>query len=188
MKRPSARVQDRFVDPVLGLVVVEALVRHGLVTTELCVPEPAPGEDDDPDDESESWRDRIDEDALRIEAELRNLLDIHAAKLSLIEEIDDVFIDIYEGSEELAEVDSLAGIEVCSGLERLTFNTNNKKLDLTPLAALPRLEALDLGRSRIRDLSPLLALKRLREVTGRIDARTAAALRERGVTVTVADD
>jgi hypothetical protein len=187
MRRSGARIQDRFVDADLRLAVVEAMIRQGLVVTDLRIPEPEPDEDDDPDDESESWRDRIDEDEMAVRAALHDLLDAHADKLARIEEIDDVFIEVHADTEQFAEIDSLAGIELCTGLRRLTFTTDNKKLDLGPLTALPQLEELNFGASPIRDLGPLRELGRLRSLTGRVDARTAAALRERGVTVTVVD-
>lgn len=187
MPRSRARVQDRFVDADLALAVVEAMIRQRLVHTDLRIPELEPGDDDDLDDESESWRDRIDEDEMAVRAELRALLDTHADQLARVEEIDDVLLEVHEEPEQFAEVDSLAGIELCTGLRRLTFTTSNKKLDLKPLTALPALEQVNFGSSPIRDLTPLLALPRLRSLTGRVDPRTAAALRERGVAVTVVD-
>ncbi|WAS91346.1 hypothetical protein [Nannocystis punicea] len=183
MTKKRTRVQDRFVDHDLGLAVVEAMVREGLVETDLRVPELEPEEDDDPDDESESWRDRIDETQMAVLAELRALLDAHADKLPHIEEIDPYLDTIHEEPEQCAEVDSLAGIELCSGLKRLMLDTRNKQLDLTPLTSLPALEELHLGDVRLRDLAPLLALPRLKVLTGRIDEVTAAKLRERGVDV-----
>ncbi len=186
-KKTTTRIQDRFVDHDLGMAVVEAMVRQGLVTTDLCVPELKPEEDDDPDDESESWRDRIDEDALEIVGQLRALLDTHANKLARIEAINEVFLDIYEDMDRHAEIDSLAGIELCSGLKRLSLTTSNTKLDLTPLTLLPALEELDLGGAVIKDLTPLLALPRLKKLSARVDPHTLAALRERGVHVSAGD-
>ena len=57
-----------------------------------------------------------------------------------------------------------------------------------PLTSLPALEQLELGSSPIKDLTPLLSLPKLKSLTGRIDPDTAAALRERGVKVTVTKD
>lgn len=188
MRKRKVPAQDRFVDPDLKLAVIEAMLRQGLMVTTLRVPALEPEDDDDLEEESESWRDHINEDEIRVVSELHALLATHADRIAAIEEIDDFFMEVYEDPEQFAEIDSLAGIEQCSGLRRLTFTTGNKKLDLTPLTALPLLEAIDLGSSRIRDVSLLLALPKLRSVKGRIDARTAAALRERGVEVTLTLD
>jgi hypothetical protein len=171
-----------FEDTSLALCVVEALVEQGLVATKLRIPELEPEDDDDLDDESESWRDRFDNNQDQVIDQLLALLEQHRDKLAQLREVQGALINIAMDYE--PDVHSLAGIEACTNLERIGIWTSNSKLDLSPLKSLPALVSVDLGcAGKQKNLGPLLEIESLREVIGDVDARTAAKLRSRNVEV-----
>ena len=172
-----------FEDSHLALYIVDALVEHGLIATSIRIPELAPEDDDDLDDESESWRDRLDNNQTAAIARLLALLDGHRDELPQLRDLPGMLSHIVDDYYEL-NFYSLAGIEACVGLERIAIWTTSKTLDLSPLTSLPALVSVDLGgASSISNLEPLLAIPSLREVIGDVDDRIAVELRRRNVTI-----
>lgn len=171
-----------FADTDLALCVLEAMVCQGLVSTDVRIPELAPEDDDDLDDESESWRDRVDNNQTAARDELVTLVGQHRDKLPLVKEVTGVILELAEELE--PDIHDLSGIGACTGLEKLEIWTTRATLDLSPLTALPALAELDLTcAGRLKNLRPLLEMKALRKVTGDIHERVAAELRSRGVEV-----
>jgi hypothetical protein len=173
-------------DDDLGLCVLEAMVRQKLVKTKLRVPGLEPDDEDDLDDESESWRDSIGNNQTEPIRELLALLSQHRDKVASVNEIDGVLMEIADTSGEPYEValHSLAGIEACTALEKLSIWTDDPGLDLSPLVSLRVMKELDLAcAGRLRDLRPLLEMKTLKKVVGDVDTRTASLLKAKGVKV-----
>jgi hypothetical protein len=185
---PAKPVQaPLFEDPHLALCVVEALVDHDLIETSLRIPELEPDDDDDLDDESESWRDRIDNNQTEVIAQLLALVEQHRDKLPQLREIQGALIHIAEDYE--PDIDSLAGIEACTGLERIGIWSTSAKLDLSPLKSLPALTTVDLTcASGVKKLDPLLEIPSLKVVIGNIHARMGVELRKRNVEVKKSGD
>ena len=139
--KAPAEPRDRlFLDTGLALCAVEALVEHDLIETSIRIPELAPEDDDDLDDESESWRDRFDNNQTEPIDQLLALLERHRDKVATLREIGGMLIHIAEDYE--IDLYSLAGIEACTSLERITISSTGPKLDLSPLASLPALNRL----------------------------------------------
>ncbi len=83
------------------------------------------------------------------------------------------------GEEDLFDVRSLDGIAACVNLRRLSLDMMvAQKLDLQPLAGLPRLEDIELSleRDKHTPLKVLLSLPSLRSITTHDDPRNDAAL------------
>jgi hypothetical protein len=186
--KPSAKPQPPapparlFEDTALALCAVEALVQHGLLETSLRIPELAPEDDDDLDDESESWRDRLDDNQSEPIDQLVALLEQHRDKVSQLREIHGALIHIAEDYE--PDLYSLAGIEACTRLERIEIWSTDSKLDLTPLTSLPALVSVDLTcASDISNLEPLFQIASLKQVFGRLPKQTAAELRRRNIEI-----
>ena len=131
-----------FEDPDLALCVIEALVAAGHVETSIVVPMLEPDDDDDLDDESESWRDRVVNNQTEPIKQLVALVEQHRDLLPKLEELQYVLVNVAEEYE--PDLFSLSGIEVCTGLERVAIWSSDPKLDLTPLTALPKLASVDL--------------------------------------------
>ena len=176
-----------FEDTSLALCVVEALVEHDLLETSIRIPELAPEDDDDLDDESESWRDRVENNQTEPIDQLVALLVQHRDKLSQLREIHGVLIHIAEDYE--PDLYSLAGIEACTGLERISIWSMDPRLDLSPLTSLPALASVDLTcASSIKNLEPLCQIESLKQVIGRIPKQTAAELSRRNIEVKTSAD
>jgi hypothetical protein len=183
-KAPPPRL---FEDDALALCAVEALVAHKLIETSIRIPELAPEDYDDLDDESESWRDRVENNQTRSIDQLLALLDQHRDKVSQIREIYGTLIHISLDYE--LDLYSLAGIEACTRLERIEILSTRSKLDLSPLASLPALASVDLTfASGIKNLEPLFQIASLKQVIGRLPEQTAAELRRRNVEVKASAD
>ncbi len=171
-----------FEDTDLALCVLQALVEQGLVRTSIRIPELEPDEDDDLDDESESWRDRLENNQTEPIERLVALLDRHRDLLPQVEEISGLLIDVAEYDYE-PSFWSLAGIEACTGLKSISIWTHSK-LDLEPLVSLPALIEVDLSLAHpLPKLEPLLRIGTLQRVIGPIDAAMAKRLRANGVEV-----
>jgi hypothetical protein len=166
----------------LALCVMEAMVHQRLVTRVARIPEPVSADDDDLHDESESWRDRVFDNQTEAIERLVAELARHKDKLPQVTELTGVLIDTAEDYE--PEIWSLAGIEACTGLEKIDLWSCEEKLDLSPLTTLPRLAELDLScATGVKDLRPLFAMPALNKVTGSLGAAIADQLRRRGVEV-----
>jgi hypothetical protein len=182
--KPPARL---FEDTALALCAVEALVQHGLIKTSIRIPELAPDDDDDLDDESESWRDRLDDNQTEPVDQLVALLEQHRDKVSQLREIHGALIHIAEDYE--PDLYSLAGIEACTCLERIEIWSTDPKLDLSPLTSLPALASVDLScASGIKNLEPLFQIESLKQVIGQIPKPTAAELRRRNIEIKTSAD
>jgi hypothetical protein len=182
MAKPKVPQTRLFEDTSLALCAVEGLVRQGLLETSIRIPELAPEDDDDLDDESESWRDRFDNNQTEAIDELLALLEQHRDKVAQLREIPGILIHIAEDYE--PDLYSLAGIEACTRLEQIEISSTDPKLDLSPLASLPALASVDLAcASDLENLQPLLQIGTLKRVIGRIPERTAAELRRRNVEI-----
>lgn len=181
-KAPPAPRERLFVDTGLALCAVEALVEHGLIKTSIRIPELAPEDDDDLDDESESWRDRVDDNQTEAVDRLLALLEQHRDKVATLRAIGGLLIHLAEDYE--IDLYSLAGIEACTRLERIEISSTDPKLDLSPLASLPALRSVDLtGAHGLRNLEPLFQIASLKQVIGLLHERTAEELRRRNVEV-----
>jgi hypothetical protein len=165
----------------LALCVMEALVQQGLARASVTVPALAPDDDDDLDDESESWRDRVvDNQTAPIDTLIAELAK-HRDKLPQVKEITGVIIEIADEYE--PEIWSLAGVEALTGLEKIDLWSRDETLDLSPLTKLSALVEVDLSCASPKNQRPLLALPALKKVIGQIDATIADQLRQRGVEV-----
>jgi hypothetical protein len=181
-KAPEDPRDRLFLDTGLALCVVEALVEHDLIETSIRIPELAPQDDDNPDDESESWRDRFDTNQTEPVDQLLALLEQHRDKLAMLREIGGMLFHLADDYE--INLYSLAGIEACTRLERIKIWSTDPKLDLSPLASLPALKSVDLTCTRgIRNLEPLLQIASLKQVIGQLHEGVAEALRRRNVEV-----
>ena len=182
-----AKNETKFECSDLALCVLEALSQAGLVEVTRRIPEVEPEDDDDLDDESESWRDRLENDQTEVVDELLALLEKNRHELPKVKEVSGVLLHVAEGMYE-PEMWSLAGIEACTGLESLEIWTSERKLDLAPLTRLPRLATVDLTcAGGLETLDALLEIPSLKTVIASgLDRRLAEALQERGVTVTKA--
>lgn len=184
-KKKTAKAPPRraFEDTSLALCVIEGLVAQRLIETQLRIPDLEPEDDDDYDDESESWRDNLDNNQDQVVDQLLALLEEHRDKLAQVREVQGALIHIASMDYE-PDVYSLEGIEACTSLERIGIWTHNEKLDLSPLEALPALVSVDLScAGKQKNLAPLLEIESLREVIGEVDARTAAKLKSRNVEI-----
>jgi tetratricopeptide (TPR) repeat protein len=131
-----------------------------------------------------SWSDRPGRE------DLSDLLDGFAAELSRLTvfawpDLNSIRLrcDTYDDPRAFDLV-SLEGIEACTGLRSFTVERAFAVADLEPLTRLRELTAVSLEYApRVTDWTPLLRMPALREVTAPVNAVTAAALTERGVTV-----
>jgi hypothetical protein len=181
-KAPADPRDRLFLDTGLALCAIEALVEHDVIETSIRIPELAPQDDDDPDDESESWRDRFDNNQTEPIDQLLALLEQHRDKVATLREIQGMLIHIADDYE--INLYSLAGIEACTRLERIEISSTDPKLDLSPLASLPALESVDLTCAHgVRNLEPLFRSASLKQVIGQFHKRTAEELRRRNVEV-----
>jgi hypothetical protein len=95
----------------------------------------------------------------------------------------------WDGESDEFAVHDLSGIEACKNLETLQFIAGAQFDDVSPLAALPKLQEAMLLGGKMGDLRPLLKMKSLKkvEVVPEDNANNRAALdglRARGVDVT----
>ena len=177
---PPADPERLFEDDSLALCVLDSLIAEDLVSTDLVIPALAPTEDDDPDDESESWRDRVDEGQLRVTSELLALLAANRDALPKLTVLESMVMTIAEDYE--PDVRSLAGLEQCTALESVALASTYRKLDLRPLTKLPALTEVHLlGCDRLKDLEPLFEIPTLTRVTGDLPEPVARELLRRGV-------
>lgn len=190
--KPPAPPERLFEDTCLALCVVDSLVDQGLIETEIKIPVHAPLDEDDyfgedgELDESESWRDNLDTNQDESIEKLVALLATHRAKLPKLKELHGAMICIAEFDAYEPDVYSLAGIDLCTGLESIQIWSTEKKLDLSPLAKLPKLATIDLGCASTVDPAQLLELElpALRTVIGaHLHPRMIEALKKRGVAV-----
>jgi hypothetical protein len=166
----------------LALCVVEALVRDNLLTTSITIPELEPPDDYDPEDESESWRDAVEDNQTEAIDKLVALVDEHRDLLPRVTTLDVILVEIASCEYEL-DLWSLAGIEACTNLESIQVWSRDPSLDLSPLAALEKLHTVDVKLAKPKSYAPLTQIPSLRVVIGAPDAKTATALRARGVTI-----
>ncbi|MGN6111107.1 MAG: DUF6892 domain-containing protein [Kofleriaceae bacterium] len=183
-KEPKPPPQLPFEDTNLALCVLDGLVELDLISTSIVIPELAPDDEDDLEDESESWRDNFENNQTRAIDKLLALLGRHLKKLPALKVLQGSLIN----TAELYEMDlySLAGIEHCPNLESVDIWTTDKKLDLSPLTKLPHLATVDLTCSDAYDLSPLFEIPSLRTVISipdKLHPRAIEALKERNIEV-----
>lgn len=168
----------------LALCVLDAMASQGLVKPTTRIPELAPDDEEDYEDESESWRDTLENNQTRAVDKLVALFEQHLDKLPLVKRLSGIIVNLAEDEYE-PEMWSLVGIEACTGLEAVEVWTTDPTLDLTPLTSLPRLATVDLTfAGRLKDLKPLLSIPSLKTVIApALSAPIAKALAARGITV-----
>jgi hypothetical protein len=174
-----------FEDDALALCVVDALVGEGRLSTSLTIPEMEPDDDDDLDDESESWRDAVDNNQTRAIDELVALLDFDRELLAQVTRVGGLLENINDDWDYETDLYSLGGIQACTRLEHIEIWSHERSLDLRPLVSLPALASVDLRHAPgVKNLRPLLRIPALRRVVGgAIDDDLASKLRRRGVAV-----
>ncbi|WP_186762735.1 tetratricopeptide repeat protein [Lentzea tibetensis] len=88
------------------------------------------------------------------------------------------------GFGQVFDLTSLAGIELCPELRSIEVASAFRVADLEPLTGLGHLESISIEHAPdVTDWSPLLRIPALRRVTAPVDAEVAAQLVERGVEV-----